>query len=596
MKSKHSAKKKANNAKENGSNTFFQSNNNENAFFSPSLATKRNEHLPEDLQTKMEDSFGQDFSNVEIIKNSIQAKEINAQAFTQGNSVHFASGKFNPNSQSGKELIGHELTHVVQQRNGRVNNSYQAKSLNINDESTLEKEADLLGSKAAKGESVKDKISPLSTSSESNLIQRNSNRILNAVIQKNSDWTRSEVRTIQRELRRLGLYNLSIDGIFGDGTRSGLVEAFGGDAWQTMDVLNIISDLQGATPVAGTRGEHNLQYGEMFKDGILDFTIGIGYDETNAHLSQITAIENQILARGFSEPSNIFQLIRAVQLYQQAGRSYPLGERVYIKENALTYHPPIGNPRQVHAIIHLITSPNGTQGKEAAQDFQEGMIESDVSLYGGHGRYGTGPDFDRNMTFDLLDENGIVTRTIDDYHVLESELESESTSRTAWQQFLWRNRNNRITVHGSNSGNIYLNNRNPHSSEFGANLMYWNMQHNNPNLATGSTGSLNTDIAANPERRYRLWVFDGCRTQDYRRSIRATPNIDTRSTDMMLSRRALYWSDIASTLIASIDAVINQRTAEQIITDMDAANTTLNADLSRRSFRADGITDNPIIR
>ncbi|MDJ0509390.1 MAG: DUF4157 domain-containing protein [Crocosphaera sp.] len=38
-----------------------------------------------------------------------------AQAFTHGNDVYFNSGKFNPGSSSGKELLAHELTHVVQQ-------------------------------------------------------------------------------------------------------------------------------------------------------------------------------------------------------------------------------------------------------------------------------------------------------------------------------------------------------------------------------------------------------------------------------------------------------------------------------------------------
>lgn len=505
-------------------------------------------------QSYMESRFGTDFSNVRIHtnNNAIQMnKEIGARAFTNGSDIYFNRGTYNPSATSGKFLLAHELTHTVQQ------NKAQSSGTNV---------------------------------------QKQSNKTSSNIIQRDVDWTEDEIKAVQRELRRLGLYVMTIDGDFGGGTRSGLVEAYGGDAWQNLPVQTIISDLQGATPPSGTAGEHNLLYGEMFKDGILDFTIGIGYDEGNWHLGQITAIEQALIARGFSEPSGMSELITAMLLYAQAGRTYPESGTVYIKEDALTYTPPVGAPRQIHAIVRFVNSPDGSGGAEAAEGFHEGMVQSDVALYGGHGRYGTGPDFDRNMTFDLLDEDGNVTQTIDDYHALETLLEGESSSRTAWQQFLWRHRNNRITVHGSNSGNVYLNNRNPHSSEFGANIMYWNMQHNGAQLATGESGTLNNDIAANPDRRYRLWVFDGCRTRDYERSIRATPNIDDRSTDVMLSRRTLYWSDIATTLIASLDAIINQSSAEQIITDMDAVNTTNNADLSRRSFDGDGISNNPIIR
>ncbi|HRW63421.1 MAG TPA: DUF4157 domain-containing protein [Bacteroidales bacterium] len=109
-------------------------------------------HLPSHVQAKMESSFGTDFSGVNIHANSGQATNIGALAYTQGNDVHFAPGQFNPGSQKGQELIGHELTHVVQQRQGRVKPDKQGKGMNINSNPALEKEADVMGAKAAKGE------------------------------------------------------------------------------------------------------------------------------------------------------------------------------------------------------------------------------------------------------------------------------------------------------------------------------------------------------------------------------------------------------------------------------------------------------------
>jgi peptidoglycan hydrolase-like protein with peptidoglycan-binding domain len=114
---------------------------------SPSLSGK----MPSIVQRKMEASFGEDFSDVNIHKDSSQSKELNAHAHTQGNEIHFAPGMYNPESQKGQELLGHELTHVVQQREGRVQPTVQKKGVNINDDEGLEKEADEMGEKAAKG-------------------------------------------------------------------------------------------------------------------------------------------------------------------------------------------------------------------------------------------------------------------------------------------------------------------------------------------------------------------------------------------------------------------------------------------------------------
>jgi hypothetical protein len=75
----------------------------------------------------MSDRFGADFSRVQIhtdqesvnMNNSLQAK-----AFTLGNDIYFNDGQYQPGSDSGKRLLAHELTHVIQQ-NGRVERQIQ---------------------------------------------------------------------------------------------------------------------------------------------------------------------------------------------------------------------------------------------------------------------------------------------------------------------------------------------------------------------------------------------------------------------------------------------------------------------------------------
>lgn len=65
-----------------------------------------------------EPKFGYDFSDVKIHtdnKASESANSINALAYTTGNNIVFNKGAYSPETDNGKKLIAHELTHVVQQ-------------------------------------------------------------------------------------------------------------------------------------------------------------------------------------------------------------------------------------------------------------------------------------------------------------------------------------------------------------------------------------------------------------------------------------------------------------------------------------------------
>ncbi|MCP4133751.1 MAG: DUF4157 domain-containing protein [bacterium] len=48
------------------------------------------------------------------------ARSINAEAFTTGHDIVFAARNFDPATQKGKKLLGHELTHVLQQKGGSI--------------------------------------------------------------------------------------------------------------------------------------------------------------------------------------------------------------------------------------------------------------------------------------------------------------------------------------------------------------------------------------------------------------------------------------------------------------------------------------------
>jgi hypothetical protein len=77
--------------------------------------------LPAEVRSFYEPRIGHDFSQVKVHTDTIAAKSaqsINALAYTSGNHIVFNSGQYSPGTDSGKRLLGHELTHVVQQGNG----------------------------------------------------------------------------------------------------------------------------------------------------------------------------------------------------------------------------------------------------------------------------------------------------------------------------------------------------------------------------------------------------------------------------------------------------------------------------------------------
>lgn len=77
--------------------------------------------LDSGVRAQMEPAFGADFSTVRVHTDAeadTVSRSLNARAFTTGQDVFFRQGAYNPSSSSGRELLTHELTHVVQQAGG----------------------------------------------------------------------------------------------------------------------------------------------------------------------------------------------------------------------------------------------------------------------------------------------------------------------------------------------------------------------------------------------------------------------------------------------------------------------------------------------
>jgi Domain of unknown function (DUF4157) len=71
--------------------------------------------LPPALRAFFEPRFGHDFGRVRIHTDAQAARARHARAFTVGRDVVFGAGQYTPQTASGRHLLAHELTHVVQQ-------------------------------------------------------------------------------------------------------------------------------------------------------------------------------------------------------------------------------------------------------------------------------------------------------------------------------------------------------------------------------------------------------------------------------------------------------------------------------------------------
>jgi hypothetical protein len=107
--------------------------------------------MPAPLRRRMEVAFNADFSKIRVRPASPRAKALGTLAFTQGHEIHMAPGQWAPDTRAGQQLLGHELTHVLQQRAGRVRTTARHEGVGLNAEPALEREADALGARAVQG-------------------------------------------------------------------------------------------------------------------------------------------------------------------------------------------------------------------------------------------------------------------------------------------------------------------------------------------------------------------------------------------------------------------------------------------------------------
>ena len=94
--------------------------------------------LGSETRTFMEARLGHDFSKVRVhtdTKAAESARAVNALAYTAGRNIVFHAGHYVPGTTTGRKLLAHELTHVMQQQEGVSRSISHDRISNPNDQS-----------------------------------------------------------------------------------------------------------------------------------------------------------------------------------------------------------------------------------------------------------------------------------------------------------------------------------------------------------------------------------------------------------------------------------------------------------------------------
>jgi hypothetical protein len=110
--------------------------------FESTPRTENRTGLPDNLKAGIESLSGISMDDVRVHYNSPKPTQFQALAYTQGTDIHVGPGQ--------EAHLSHEAWHVVQQKQGRVKPTLQAKGVAINDDASLENEATIAGGKAAR--------------------------------------------------------------------------------------------------------------------------------------------------------------------------------------------------------------------------------------------------------------------------------------------------------------------------------------------------------------------------------------------------------------------------------------------------------------
>lgn len=324
------------------------------------------------------------------------------------------------------------------------------------------------------------------------------------------------VKKLQTALKDLGypLSQFGVDGGFGTETVNAL------KAFQRDQGLGPSGELDRATlrkldaaaPAPGEEAALYPEYAKMLKDGVLTATLAIGYDEAGSDLWQQKKVLDGLASRGFARLD--VKTLSDAQLKA-------LGFDPTTIDRAATYYARSfeHEGKMVKALVKYVDRHTA----DHKEHFAEGFAKDDLVLYGGHARYGSGPDFDEKASVDgnfVLGVNG----------------------------------------KGHRAGTL--------EESYDAHMREILKDAPNDLERTKLTDA------------YQLMFFAGCTTKHYLDELRGIPtNKDSSNLDLIGSDEPLYWNHIGANVLGVLDGVMAGKSAQELhsalVTQNDGAQFTL---------------------
>lgn len=238
-------------------------------------------------------------------------------------------------------------------------------------------------------------------------------------------------------------------------------------------------------------------YERLYEDGILEITIGAGYDEGDDSFPVMDELEKYFAGTAFRPISQLEAelLMRnhgIVPPNRKGGNYYLLNSQIQSQGKLVT------------VLIRLFAFLRN-RGKNT---FLEAMQRSDITIYSGHGRYGSGPDFYNK---------------------------------------------------GSAAGKLWIN---PNLTVLapGAKKMY-DFLHQQKVEQPLATHEFND--------KYKLWFFDGCNTAHYMIPIRNKYNISHKTTDVIAWKKEVYVAHLSDDVKSFIQEILQGNSLQQIISKLN---------------------------
>jgi hypothetical protein len=342
--------------------------------------------------------------------------------------------------------------------------------------------------------------------------------------------------------------------------------------WQALDA----DPRKTAVAAAKVKQDSLPEYERMINDGLLEVAIAIGFDEHGITPGELLEVRRGLVeVRGYKRDAKRAEAMRAA-----VGRKVTdaAGEW-YVKEDV-----GMSAGTTVHAVVRVIApvheSSVGDSGAASAKAALAGMNESDLFLYGGHARYGTGPDFDRNYHF-VIDWDAKGAPKVAGHYGKEKVGSDEITTLLPISTpagFEKLEKAGVVQFVADPSGNLTLNEAAlSHKGDLGA---YF--------ISRASKGRANPLTAGIVERKYRLWMFNGCTTNDYVKTIRTDPYLQTKDLDVTVTDPATALTSYGEGILSYFDGVVARESAAALDERMEQA-----TPFDVNSHHNEGFADNP---